>query len=307
MRKTIPALIGILFLVLLSPVKFMGAEEESLPKVFLNHFFLMIDAKTYKDIVTSDFIKNEFAHFEERTTVVNDNESYSGAYLYGENTYFEVFNEGNPPDGMPPGAISGMAFGVDRSGELKLVQARLKDYKNAMYVLRTREYQGTQVPWFFMSGVFYGKDQPQVFTWIMEYHPDFLKKWHPDLNSQAQTVQRKAILQRYAAKLSAPEAPRPKLFKDIIEMNLNVNEKDRDILKAEMSVYGYTFTETENTLICKGPSIRFVMNLIEGETGKITGIKMSLNPGQYQAKTYRFGESSRLILYDDNTTAWVFY
>jgi len=72
------------------------AEDDPVPKVYLNHFFLNLDSQTYKDIVESDFIKNEFAHFEERITVVDESTSYSGAYIYGENTYFEFFDESRP-------------------------------------------------------------------------------------------------------------------------------------------------------------------------------------------------------------------
>jgi hypothetical protein len=56
--------------------------------------------------------KKEFAHFEERTTVVENNESYSGAYIYGKNTYFEFFDKSESEDFMPPGLTSGMAFGI---------------------------------------------------------------------------------------------------------------------------------------------------------------------------------------------------
>ena len=84
-------------------------EDEPTPKVYLNHFFLLVDSSTYKYIAESDFIKNEFAHFEERTTVVENNESYSGAYIYGKNTYFEFFDKSESEDFMPPGLTSGMA------------------------------------------------------------------------------------------------------------------------------------------------------------------------------------------------------
>lgn len=63
--------------------------EEAIPKVYLNHSFLVIDSATYKDIVESDFIKNEFATFEVRTTISDNNESWTEAYIYGEKRYLE--------------------------------------------------------------------------------------------------------------------------------------------------------------------------------------------------------------------------
>jgi len=78
-------------------------SEDAIPKVYVNHFFLIIDSATYKDIVESEFIKNEFATLEERTTVSNNNESWTGAYIYGESTYIEIFNSSKNP--MPPRII----------------------------------------------------------------------------------------------------------------------------------------------------------------------------------------------------------
>ena len=124
------------------------SEEEPIPKVCLNHFFLLVDSPTYKDIVESDFIKNEFAHFEERTTIVNNDESYSGAYVYGDNTYFEFFDESKSQESSTMGLISAIAFGVEKKDEIKVIQKKLKDYKNAYLALRTRELDGNQIPWF---------------------------------------------------------------------------------------------------------------------------------------------------------------
>lgn len=47
--------------------------------------------------------------------------------------------------------------------------------KNAIIALRTRELDGIQIPWFAMSAVFYGNTAPDIMTWVMEYHEDFLK------------------------------------------------------------------------------------------------------------------------------------
>jgi hypothetical protein len=90
-------------------------------------------------------------------------------------------------------------------------------------------------------------------------------------------------------------------------VNIDLNNKDREVLRAEMSVYGYTFTEKGTALICSGPQTTFILNLIETGEGRITGIKMSLHPLKYKATTYRFGEKSQLTLHEDNTASWTFY
>lgn len=280
--------------------------EETSPKVYLNHFYLLLDSSTYKDIIESDFIKNTFAHFEERTTVVNDNTSYSGAYVYGENTYFEFFDESKSQDSMPQGLTSGMAFGVEKKDELKIIQKKLKAYKNAYYALRIREFEGAQIPWFSMTGVIYGETAPDIMTWVMEYHEDFLNKWHPDLAPASAGITRKDVLARYAARIAAPEQPRAKRLKDVIEINLRLNQKDFELLSEELSVFGCESSMKDNKKIYAGPDIKFVIEIIDSGRGKIAGIKMRLHPNRHKEETFIFGQKSRLTLHPDNTATWLF-
>lgn len=281
-------------------------EDEPTPKVYLNHFFLPVDSSTYKDIVESDFIKNEFAHFEERTTVVENNESYSGAYIYGKNTYFEFFDKSESEDFMPPGLTSGMAFGVEKKDELKIIQQKLKDYKNGIYALRSRELNGVQIPWFYMTAVFYGNTAPDIMTWVMEYHEDFLKKWHPDLAPSSPGIMRKDILARYAAKIAKPDQPKDKILNDVIEVNLRLNHKDLEVLKGELAVLDYAFSQDGSKEIFTGPDVKISIDIIDSGKGKITGIRMSCYLHKHKEAIFEFGAKSRLVLDTDNKAVWIF-
>lgn len=280
--------------------------EKPTPKVYLNHFFLMLESQVYKDIVESEFIKKEFAHFEERTTIVNNNQSYSGAYIYGENTYFEFFDESKSQDSSTAGLTSAIAFGVEKKDEIKTIQKILKDYKNAYMALRTRELDGVQIPWFTMSAVFYGKQAPDVMTWVMEYHEDFLKRWYPELLPVSPGIQRKDILKRYAAKIESPHLPRDKILKDVLEVYLKLNPEDLAVLKEELSVLGFAYSQEGNKTKCSGADVKIVIDSIDGGNGKITGIKMSCHSNQHKDKTFVFGKKSRLVLHEDKTATWTF-
>jgi hypothetical protein len=280
-------------------------DVEPAPKVYLNHFFRTVDSSTYKDIVGSDFIKNEFAHFEERTTVVNAGQSYSGAYIYGENTYFEFFDESQSQDASTMGLTSAIAFGVDKKDEIKIIQKKLKSYKNAPMAMRSREFEGIQIPWFTMAVVFHGKNMPDVMTWVMEYHEDFLKKWHPDLGPSTPGITRKHILQRYAAKTASPGLAKDKILKDVIQVNIQLKPEDLEIIKEELAVYGYAISHEGNKTSCSGPGVKIVIDPLESRKGKITGIKMSCHPHRYQGKSFQFGKS-RLVFHADNTATWIF-
>ena len=64
-----------------------GQGKKSLTPVFLNHFYIVVDSATYKEIEQSPFLHQEFAATERRTTVRKDM-SYTGLYVYDANTYF---------------------------------------------------------------------------------------------------------------------------------------------------------------------------------------------------------------------------
>jgi hypothetical protein len=307
MRQLLSAFMLLIYVLLGAPI--LGCafltDEEPTPKVYLNHFFRTVDSSTYKDIVGSYFIKNEFAHFEERTTVVNNNESYSGAYIYGENTYFEFFDESKSQNSSTAGLTSAIAFGVEKKDEIKTIQKKLKANKNAYMAFRTRELDGIQIPWFTMSAVFYGKQAPDVMTWVMEYHEDFMKKWHPDLIPSSPGITRNHILQRYAAKIASSDLPEDKILKDVIEVNIRLNPEDLEAIKGEMEVYGYAILQEGNKTTCSGPDVKIVIDPLENGKGIITGIKMSCRPHRYDGKAFQFGKS-RLILHTDSTATWTF-
>lgn len=299
------SVIFILFGMLITNIP-LAANDEPSPKILLNHFWLIVDHLTYVDIVESEFIRKEFAHFEERKTVVNNNESYSGAYVYGTNTYFEFFDQSNALDFIQAGLTSGIAFGVEKKGEIKIIQQRFKDYKNGMYFLRSRELEGIQIPWFTMTAVFYGDVQPDIMTWVMEYHEDFLKSWHADLVPTTPGISRKDILKRYAAKIVKPELPKDKILKDVIEVNFQLNEHDQGILLGELAVLDFVFSQGENKKICTGPDLKIIIERIDSGVGKITGIKMSTHTSRNKEVSFSFGKNSRLILHTDNTATWTF-
>ena len=140
----------------------------------------------------------------------------------------------------------------------------------------------------------------------MEYHEDFLKKWHPELLPPSPGIKRKDILKRYSAKIAMPEKPEDKILKDVIEISLELNQKDFEIFKEELSVFGYESSTEEDKKICTGPNIKFIVYIIDEGKGKITGIKMSCRPHTYKEKIFEFGNKSRLILHSDNTATWLF-
>lgn len=292
-----------LFLLILTTAELISARDD-MPKVYLNHFFIDIDSATYKAIKESDFIKNEFAVFEERTTVANNDEFWTGVYLYGEETYFEFFDEAK--ELTPSDIKSGAAFSVDHKGEFQIVQQKLKEYLNAPFAMRTRKIDGKQVPWFRMVSVFYGEADRDIITWVMEYHEDYLRTVFPDLTSDSTGITRREYHRINAAKIATPEQIERKILKNVIEIHWSLTEADAEKLLGELKVFNYKIIQEGGQTICLGPDIKFIVNKLHEGKGGITAIKMSLRHDNYKRKTYRFGEKMQLTLHDDKTATWKF-
>lgn len=166
------------------------AQDKKLD-VHLNHAFIVPDAETYEAIRNSEFVK-QFAVWEERTTKRKDI-TYTGFYLYGRHTYFE-FLKPDDPDSV---GSANIMFGVDRTGDLELLQkcAEAAGVKTEIKTL-TRGFNGKDVDWFHALD---RKDPhgPSIGMYTMEYVPTFLHEWNPPM-VELSGVRREDVLKRYA-------------------------------------------------------------------------------------------------------------
>src|SRR6188508_2768107 len=110
----------------------LPAHAQTLPKVNFNHFYLVIDSADLVAIKNSDFIKNEFAAMQTKTTKADSASTWTGTYLFGLDNYFEIFDSSGV--GEPTG-IAGIGFSVDGIGEIQQLDTILsKKYKIETHV-----------------------------------------------------------------------------------------------------------------------------------------------------------------------------
>jgi hypothetical protein len=185
------------FTVLLSAMTF--AQEQ--PEVHLNHAFVVPDAETYEAIRNSDLVK-QFAVWEERTTHRKDI-TYTGFYLYGRHTYFEFLK----PDERTLVGTSKIAFGVDRTGDLDLLQKRAEaaGMKTEVRTI-TRAFNGKDVDWF-RSLKRTDQGVASIGIWTLEYTRAFLTEWNPPNRAFAGSTSRDDVLQRYAEVVKQSNKP----------------------------------------------------------------------------------------------------
>ncbi len=290
-------LITLIFLVFSSVCVGQQKMKTSI-KVPLNHFYIVVDSETYKAIETDDFLRNQFAVSEKRTTVRTD-VTYTGTYFYGTNTYFEFFDEGT--DAKQRFGKSGIAFGTDKAGQLETLLQGLSADFSLLPKPVTRQYNNKQVDWFYMA-VPKNLAPSEISFWLMEYHKNFLPQWNSMGESKDDGVARKDILRRYADVLKV--TPQPYL-KDVVELTIALNEKTKEELTKLCQNLGYRSRKNGQKTTLE--SFDFTLNLVSETDSRrgITEIKMRVKGKPKDKTEFHFGKS--VLKFDNRGFAiWAF-
>jgi hypothetical protein len=199
-----------------------------LSTVGLNHLYRVVDADTYRAVREDAWLASAFAPREERTTSRPD-WSYTGVYLYGRRTYVEFFEEGD----QGPVGCCGLAFAVGRGKTSALADAWSGRLGASRTALVERPTPDGGVPWFHLACAEPDR-RDGVHLWSMEYHPDFLAAWHPDLTAPRSTTEAD-VLDRYAARVTT--APRDDfLLGDVTGIDLSVSRDACRFLRMHLEV-----------------------------------------------------------------------
>ena len=211
-----------------------AAAPPSPPAVMMNHVFVTPDAATYAAIAGSSFLRGQFAAMEERTTVRRDT-TYTGLYVYGDNTYIEIGQRRN----FAPAGTTGVGLSVDRASDLPALQARfaarLGNRGETARITRA-DVSGKQVPWFTELSIPYNTGQT-FGIFIMAYDSRFLAQWYPQYPPSPGSTTRAASLDRYVAKIGKTSVKDNGIFKDVegVELSGSLPRKLCTALSATVS------------------------------------------------------------------------
>lgn len=289
-----------LLLCIFCPLSIPASGQErasaSLPPVYLDHVYMVLDGQTYKDIARSEFMRNQFASFREKTTVL-DSQSLSAAYINGECTYIEIFEADKDPKFKL--GMMGIGLSIEAAGGSDLILQRLnaKFAGKAKTELSTIKSDGRDIPIYYATYVEYTDKELPLSTWVTEYHNDYFKSRFPDIKPEDDGITRKQALKR-----SFKSAM---YFQDIIEVTVALDDTQARRLIDELEAFGYTIREEGKKKICLGPDIKFIVTPLTASTGGITKLKMSLLRKKQGQKTYKFGAQS-VLTFKGETATWVF-
>ena len=240
-------------------------QADSLPEVFLNHFYMVLDSPTSKAIEEDVFLRKHFAVNEKRTTT-NADITYTGRYFYGVHTYFEFFDIADSPQHRIGDCA--IAFGVDQPGAVRVLQENLGPSLEPSVLSVTRLYHGKYIPWFYMATLRNLPYESEMSSWVMEYHPEFLAAWNPQPREANQGISRRQILRRYAEVLEPVNEPR---LGDVIGLTVAADAPAADSLIHFCLRLGYSTEQERNgNVTLQGPD--FVLRLIRA-TEHVRGIR----------------------------------
>jgi Family of unknown function (DUF5829) len=271
---------------------------DSLPQVFLNHFYVVLDSPTYNAIEEDSFLRKHFAVNEKRTTT-NAEMSYTGLYFYGINTYFEFFDIGNSPKDQV--GDSAIAFGVDQPGAIRILREKLGSSLGPNLKSVTRLYQGRQIPWFFMATSTSLPYESGLSCWVMEYHPEFLANWNPQPKGTNLGITRKEILGRYSENLPPVDKP---YLEDVVGLTVAVDAPDQNRLIEFCLQLGYQVEKKEGVVALNRPD--FVLLLIPATQNArgIREIKMRMRNLPQREKEHQLGQST--LQFAGSSAIWSF-
>ena len=280
-----------------------STEESShhKPFIYLNHVYLTLDSTTYSSICNSDFLKDNFANCVTKTGTADSNQSWTVTYIWGENTNIELFVTGEAENK----GFSGIGFGVDIENGIDSLYKHCTSLgiKNVNKGLKYRQIEDRKIPWFYLLS-FSIEDSTAMsmlntWAWVMEYNYEYMKFKYPEKNPDSLKITRKYYNQKsYRSDL---------LLKDIVEIELALNEFDYNRIFEELKNYGYHIEQKGELIIGNGPDIKIILRAkFENKSG-ICRIKFSLTDKQYEQQTVLFGTKSKLILNTDRTAEWYFY
>lgn len=283
------------------PTALLGAVEsgaEPLPDrqlLFYNHAYGVFDRETADAVEHSTYIR-EFANFQVRTTTGADG-TWTGRYLYGRETYFELFGPGDVADATI--GFAGMGVSTERDGDMDTVVQRLRDagIADPIEFLQTRDFgDGVPVPWF--DAIFTSEQFNTFGTWAMEYRPEYLAD--PRSNVEPPSFPGDVGRERYLN-----DGYRDRLMRDITAVHIAVTELDLNNSVPLLRAGGFIVKTVPDGVVAVrgGTTIRFEEVPVD-QVG-VRSVEFSLNRPVSYRHTEQLG-SSTLVVGPGSRATWTF-
>jgi Family of unknown function (DUF5829) len=240
-------LTGFLYLVLSAIVSTNAKAQINRVPVFLNHLYFVLDSNSYAHIFDSAFLQQIGNTTEKKTTTTGS--SWSGKYLNGLDSYFEVF----APKGFTGATEGNIGFGfmTFKQGDINKLEANWKaDSKDS--VKRDTSIllkDGIKLSWFYSLSLYSVDSFIPASAWVMENTPDMLKA----RGFTEEEIKKPISWGEFVEKRSKTKFT--KAFNRITSVEIITNKKEFDYLNK--SFLGFGLKEKNNTFFNDYISIKY--------------------------------------------------
>jgi hypothetical protein len=220
---------------------------DELPKVFLNHFAVVVDPASFNALRSSPDVA-ALAKVDE-IHVVAGSRNWSGFYIFGRQTYIEVF---------AAGAVNEMRLGdsqfnlsVEESGGVSKIAAHLRrKFGTRVYVSDTpRTTASGPIPWLKGTGI--SSDGPEAMsTGFLETDAGYLAAIHPGAK-----VEHPLSREQYESWRFLADRP----FDDVVGLTAALNPADAAQLATELELVGWSVQPGGTGFVAVGPDIRLTV------------------------------------------------
>ncbi|MCO1576070.1 DUF5829 family protein [Crossiella sp. SN42] len=203
--------------------------------MFFNHGYGVVDRETADAIEHSAYLR-EFASFHVRTTTGAGGQTWTGRYLMGRETYFEMFGVGDLPGEDGKLGMTGFGVSTENAGELEKVRQRLRDQGvKPVEFQQTRDFgDGVPVPWF--DAIFTSPEQYESLNaWGMEYREEYLSD--PRTKIRPAAYPGEVSRDRYLN-----EDYQKHLMRDVSAMHIGITARDLKVTLPLLTAGGFVVT-----------------------------------------------------------------
>ncbi|WP_328499245.1 DUF5829 family protein [Streptomyces sp. NBC_00414] len=267
--------------------------------LFYNHSYGVLDRETADAIEHSDYLR-DFADFEVRTTTGTGGQTWTGRYLYGRETYLELFGVGDLAGQDGTLGSAGLGLSTEQAGDLATVTERLKDegVADPIEFLQTRDFgDGVPVPWF--DAILTATEYDAFGAWAMEYRPEYFAD--PRSRTEPASSPGDVGRERYL-----PDGYRSHLMRDVTSVHLAVTEGDLADTVPLLRAGGFGVrTVTGGGVVAErgGTTLRFTA--VPREQAGLRQVEMSLNRPVRDRHVERIGHSA-LTVGPGSRAVWTF-
>jgi len=280
-------------------------SKQSTPVPGLSHAMVAVDSPTYAAILASRFLREELGALEVRTTAREGGRSYSGAYLYGRETYLEIqVSPGGARDGLGQ-----LYLGTDVEGDLhRVINGLLARGGGPVTYGMANRFRGAQaVPWFYSARILpspygvagaVGGEESRFRLFLLEWHPQFLRGWLDDIPAESASVSR-------AANLARQWKPN-RFLRDIVGVTYALDEDEIAAAANRLTLLGYNVTTRQDTTTAIARELTVTLVPATRVLHGLVALHLTLQRIKEGERVYRFGPRSELRFGDGRDATWVF-